>query len=205
VAFLTFAALTIQSATVPQPLTGSWISAGLSAPTDVPITITLGTASVTGSDASNLFRAGQEAWLINVDGSGAESVIVGAVSANTLTLNPKHLSTRDAAISPVTQYPHASGAFGTGTFIAPHLQVNSAFVQGIGGAGGAYLYIGNAYNMTANYRLIAAISKVASGVQPYFWNSTESSPGNPFISSELWILGGAGLTTDSYSPSFNVA
>ena len=204
-AFLTFAAMTVQSTSVAQPIVGSWISAGIGPPTDVPITITLGTISVTGSDATNLFRAGQEAWLINVDGSGAESVIVGAVSANTLTLNPKHLATRDAAISPVTQYSHFSGAFGTGTFIAPHLQVNSAFVQAEDGGGSTYIYIGNQWNFTATYRRLAKLAKVATGVQPYFWNSTETSPGNPFLSSEIWILGGTGLTTDAYTPNFTVA
>src|ERR1700692_1795715 len=119
--FRTFAALAIQSSTVPMPLVGSWITANIDGPTDIPITITLGTASVSGNDAAQLFRAGEEAWLINVDGSGAESVIVGAVSANTLTLNPKHLATRDSSVSPVTQYSHIGGAFGTGTFIAPNI------------------------------------------------------------------------------------
>lgn len=210
-AFLTYSLMKVLSTTQPQPLVGSYITAGIGAPSNIPLTLTLGTATAGGgstTDANILFTAGQEAWLVNADGSGAESVIVGSIpsgTSNTLILNPKHLSTGDSGVSPVTQNTHASGAFGTGTFIIPKLNVNSVFVQMADNTGGTFTYFGNSPLMTATYRCIIKLAKVATGVQPYYWNSTETSPGNPLDTSELWVLGGTGNSSDGYVPSFNVA
>jgi len=201
--------MNIQSTSQAQPAIGSVITAGIGAPAGVPITVTLGTISAGGgstSDAS-LFTAGQEAWLVNVNGTNAESVIVGTVNvaANTLVLAPKHCSVGDSGYAPVTQFSHVSGAFGTGTFIIPKFNVNSVFVQMADNGAGAYTYFGNSVLMTATYRCIIKLAKVATGVQPYFWSSTETSPGNAFDTSELWVLGGTGLSGDGYTASFNVA
>jgi hypothetical protein len=202
--------MALQSTSVAQPLVGSWITAGIGATAGVPITVTLGTATAGGgstTDANVLFTAGQEAWLIDPNGSHAESVIVGSIpsgTGNTLVLAPKHCSVGDSGYAPVTQYPHVSGAFGTGTFIIPKFNVNSVFVQMADNGAGAYTYFGNSVLMTATYRCIIKLAKVATGVQPYFWSSTETSPGNAFDTSELWVLGGTGLSGDGYIPSFNV-
>jgi hypothetical protein len=144
-------------------------------------------------------------WLIDPNGSHGEPAMIQSVNgvANQVTLG---LQTTGgiAGNNPVTTYPHVAGAFGTGTFIALALDVNNTLVQLEDGTGSTFAYIGVAYNMTATYRRIFKLPKVGSGSNPFYWDASESFGGNPFRLSELWILGGAGNSSDGYTPSFCV-
>jgi hypothetical protein len=200
-AFRTFATFKIQGAT-PQPLVGSWVSAGLGNPVNSPIVLTLGTMTSAGNDAAQVFKAGDHALLVNVDGTNSEDVTVSAVLNNTLTLGYKtNLGTGTGGRSPVTEYVHASGVAGTGTWIIPQVQANNLFVDLEDGGTGAWLYIGNAYNMSATFRRIVKLAKTSSGAMPFNYGASESFFGNPFSSSELWTLGTA---NDLYNVSFCV-
>lgn len=201
-AFRTSAVLSVQSTTVAQPLLGSWITAGIGAPSNHPITLTLGTATSSGNDATNLFRPGDPVWLVNADGSGAEAVAISGVSGNTVTLGPQTTMDAIGGPNPVTRFAHASGAFGTGTFIALSWDANNVYVTYEDGATGAWLYLGNAYNMTATYRRIAKLAKVTGGTQPQSYSASMASPGNPFRVSEMWVLGTS--VGDLYNVSLRV-
>ena len=48
--FRSFGVFKLQSSTVPQPLVGSWITAGIGGPSNAPLTLTLGTAMNAGND-----------------------------------------------------------------------------------------------------------------------------------------------------------
>lgn len=206
-AFRSFGVLHVQSTSQPQPLVGSWISAGIGAPTQDPIVLTLGTisgASAT-SDAQVLFQPGDYVWLIDPSGANGEPAIISSVNvaANQVTLGPQTTG-GIAGNNPVTTKSHISGAFGTGTFIALALDVNNTLVQMEDGASGTWTYIGVSYAMTATYRRIFKLPKVGSSSNPFFWDASESFGGNPFRLSELWILGGSGNSSDGYTPSFCV-
>jgi len=208
-AFRSFGVLQIQSTTRPQPLVGSYITAGIGAPAGSPITLTLGTvaAGIGGgvTDAQVLFQPGDPAWIINADGSGAEPVFVSSVNAaaNQITLG-NQTTGGVAGNNPVTTKSHTSGVFGTGSFIALNIDVNNTLVMLEDGTGGTWSYIGVSYAMTATYRRIFKLPKVGSGSNPYYWDASEAFGGNPFRVSELWILGGAGNSSDGYTPSFCV-
>lgn len=203
-AFRTVALMHIQSTSVAQPLIGSFITAGLSGPVSQPVNVTLGTMVGSDSvpyDAEAIFRVGDPVWLVDPDGSDGEPArISGLPGGNQVTLGPQQGSPR-GVVNPVTLNTHASGAFGTGTFILLHQMVNNIFVQLEDGTSGTWAYIGDAWNFTATYRRIAKLAKVASAAMPYNYNASETTGGNPFLTSELWILGGAGNSSDGYTPT----
>jgi hypothetical protein len=201
-ALLTFPRFAVKSTSVAQPLIGSYITAGISGPSNVPLTLTLGdlTAGLGGGSGqydAQVFIPGSQALLIDPGGTNVEVVTVASLlagSLNQIILGPKTVGTGN----PVTEKSHVSGVFGTGTWILLHTEFNSVYVQPEDGNAGTYLYIGNQYNMTAVYKRAVKLAKVTSGSQPNDWSITENSPGNPFVSSELWVLGGTGNNFDSY-------
>ena len=110
--------LTLRSAGV-QPAFGSWVTAvsptpGFAQAAYAPLTLTLGNAASSGNDASQMFKAGEDAWLINVDGSGAEQVRIAKVTNNTVILGPKTGISTTGRTNPFTEFAHAAGAIGTG-------------------------------------------------------------------------------------------
>lgn len=200
-AFLTFSQFKIQSTTVAQPLLGSWITAGISAPSMQPITVSLGSVSNTTGigDANGIFTVGDDVMLVDPGGLNIEHARISGLGFNTVTLGAMAVG----ATNPVTRKTHVSGAFGTGTFILPHKDVNNISVSFEDGATGSWLYVGNQWNMTATYRRISKLAKVASNAMPNVWTATENSPGNPFRTSELWTLGTS--TNDLYNVTLEVA
>ena len=201
--FRSFGTFKVASSTVAMPLLGSWITAGIAGPSKVPLTLTLGSALNAGNDASQIFSPGDWAYLLNVDGSNGEPVLISAVSGNTVTLGNQTTHAEPGGANPVTTLTHASGAFGTGTFIMLKLDVNNLVVQYEDGGTGPWLYIGNQWNMTAAFKRIVKLAKVTSGIQPYSWSATENSAGNPFNTVEMWVLGST--AGDLYVPSFCIA
>lgn len=202
-AFRTFGVFKVQSTSVPQPLVGSWISAGISGASNAPITLTLGTALNAGNDAAQIFNAGDHALLIDPSGSNAEDVYISSVSGNTVTLGYKtgYGAGQPSGQGVVTEKAHISGVFATGTFIIPNGQANNLFVACEDGNTGTWFYIGNAYNMTAVFRRIVKLAKTASGTMPFNYGATENFFGNPFAMSELWAFGTSG---DQYNVSFAI-
>lgn len=202
--FRTFGSLKIQSTTIPQPLIGSWIQAGIGAPSNVPFPVTLGVAA-SGSgftDAQVLFRAGDPVWLVDPNGKNAEPAIVASVAGavtNQITLGVQQ-SSGGGKDNPVTINPHVNGPLGIGTFILLKHEVNNVYVQMEDNTSGAFSYIGDYYAMTSTYRRIVKLAKVASGSQPLAWSAAENFGGNALDTSELWILGGSGNSNDGYTP-----
>jgi hypothetical protein len=210
-AFRTFATFAIQTTNTPQPLIGSWLSAivsgSLAQPANQPVTVTLGTAtSVTsgGNDATNIFLKGEDAWLIDPSGANAEAVHISNISGNNLTFGlSKNVGGSPQGAPTVTTNPHVVGVFGTGTFIMPKpAGMNNLFFSREDGGTGIFMYLGNAYNMNANFRRIVKLANVATGNQPLNYSASESYFGDPFDISELWVYGTAG---DLYSATLNVA
>ncbi len=189
-AFRTGAVAIVQSTTVAQPLIGSWItasSAPMSGPIQTPITLTLGNATDNTFDATDFFRQGDPVWIIDPNGANAEKCRIQSVpvgSSNTVVLGVQNdfgnYSLRN---------PHVAGAFGTGSFIALGLMVNNFLLQFEDGATGTYLYLGNQYNMSAVFRRIFKLTKVAAATQPQYYSAAEGFFGAPFDPSELWVLG----------------
>ena len=206
---LTFPSFSIKSTSIAQPLIGSFITAGIGAPSNQPLTLTLGNLTLgSGQYDNQVFIAGTQAYLIDPGGANAEIVTVQSIlqsgsNSNQIALGPKTNVTPGGSSNPVTEHSHVSGAFGVGTWILLHVDFNSIFVQEVDGNSGTYIYIGNSISMTSTYKLIAKLAKVGSGSQPNFWNSGMGSPGNPFMSSEFWVLGGSGNASDSYNVSLN--
>ncbi len=198
----TFAYFKIQSTATPQPLCGSWITAGLTAPVpgNHPTTITLGTALESGNDASTIFKAGEYALIIDPNGANQETVLIQSVLNNTLTLG--YLNQTSA----VTVNPHVSGAFGTGSFIIPNSAVNNIYIQTLDG-NSAEIDVGTAYNMTppggtpSGFRMISKLTKVAAGTQPIDWSAAIAFGGDAFNTSEIWVVGTA---NDQYLASFGI-
>jgi hypothetical protein len=186
----TFASMAIQSSTVPQPLVGSWATAGLGAASTIPIVVTLGTQTVTPNvDATSIFTVGDHALLIDPAGTNVEDVFISAVAANTVTIGVQNQT------GVATRFAHASGAFGTGCFISLKAAFNNLYLQIEDGDTGPF-YLGNAFNMTATFRRIVKIRAVAAGAQAIDFGSTMGFGGNPYDLSELWALG---IITDKYS------
>ena len=199
--------MAVAATNTPQPMFGSWVTAvspatGFAGPSGVPLTLTLGTAAASGNDASQIFTAGEPAWLIDPNGANGEEVRIASVSGNTVTLGPKTITTSKGYTYPFTENAHAVGVIGTGSLIFPKQMVNNFLVDLEDGGTGTFLYLGNAYNMTATFRRFYKVGKVASGAQPYFFNAAEYSPGNPIDISEIWVYGTAG---DEYSVSLMLA
>ena len=186
-AFRAGAVAKVQSTTVAQPLIGSWITAGIGAPSRVPLTITLGTATDNNTDALDFFQVGDPVLLINPNGANAETCRIQSIASgagNTVTLGPQNDNGNN-----VTRYSHVSGVFGTGTFIALATDNQNFYVQYEDGATGAWLYLGNQYNMTAIFHRFTKLAKVPAGVQPYSYSASENFFGAPFRMSEIWVLG----------------
>jgi hypothetical protein len=204
-AFRSVGLMRIRSTTIAQPLIGSWITAGIGGPTNIPTTVTLGDAAAASgfTDAQLIFRTGDPVWLIDPNGKNAEPAVISSVAnavTNQITLGVQQ-SSGAGKDNPVTINPHVSGILGTGTFILLKANVNNVYVQMEDNTGGTFSYIGDYFGMTASYRRIVKLAKVNTGVQPQSWSATESFGGNPFDSSELWILGGSGNSNDGYTPS----
>lgn len=194
--FRTFAEFALQSSSVPQPLVGSWITAGIGAASKVPINVTLGTQTVSPNvDATAVFKAGEHALLVDPAGTNVEDVAITAIlSADRVTIGLQNQT------NVATRFAHASGVFGTGCFILPHILFNNLYVQPEDGNTGA-LYVGNAFNMTATFRRIVKLWFVGTGAQPVDFGSTMGMAGNPFDLSELWALGTSG---DKYTVALPV-
>jgi len=202
----TFPLLHVQSTTVAQPLAGTWITAGIGAPSNYPLTLTLGSAAAgSGYNDSLIFQPGDPVLLIEPNGTNFEIATVGSIGgiANTLTLIPGN-GAPAGNTNPVTQFKHTSGAFGTGTFIMLGIDANSVFVQPADNNAGTYMYFGTAYNMTATFRCIMELPKVATGQNPYFFSSSILPGINPIRANELWVLGGSGNSSDAYRLSYSV-
>jgi hypothetical protein len=209
---LTFPRFQVQSASIAQPLIGSFITAGIGTPTaGIPLTITLGNLSENSGQYDNqIFTPGSWAVLIDPTGVNMEEVLIQSIVtgaslslANQLVLGPKTNVTAKGVSNPVTENPHVSGGLGVGTWILPKIDFNSILVQPEDGNAGAFIFIGNGYNMTANYKRIIKLAKVAASSQPNAWTNTCSSSGNALISSELWVLASAGGQNDAYTVSLN--
>ena len=195
----------IASSTQPQPAFGSWVTAGigLSAPSDVPITITLGTACNSGNDATQLFIAGEEAWLVDPNGVVAEAVKIKSISGNTLTLGHQPIVMANGRVNPVTQYSHPVGAVGTGAFILPKQMTNNMLVWYEDGGAGPWLYIGKGPTFTGSPAVnrLFKLAFTTTGTPPAWWNAGMFSPGNPFDLSEIFVRGTA---NDQYITSVNI-
>jgi len=211
-AFRTSGLFEIASSTVPQPMFGSWVTAvspvnGFANPSGAPLTLTLGTAQSSGDDALQIFAPGEEAWLVdpsntNAGGVHGEAVRIATISGNTVTLGPKTITTSNGITYPFTEYPHVAGVIGTGSYIIPKQMLNNYLIDLEDGATGPFLYLGNKQGMTATLWRYYKLGIVASDVQPYFYDTSMTSAGNPFDLSELYVLGTAG---DLYSVSINIA
>ena len=101
----------------------------------------------------------------------------------------------------VTEYSHASGAVGTGSWIILNETVNNMLVTFEDGGTGNFMYLGNSYNMSPTFRRIFKMPKVASLQNPYYYSASENFGGNPFAVSELWVYG---TISDTYNVSFAV-
>lgn len=206
-AFRTGPIFQLASNTVPQPLFGSWITqvnstTGVFGPFSVSASLTLGTASASGNDASNIFMQNEEAWLIDPNGGNAEAIVIGSISGNTVTLQPQTRVLPNGQQNFCTANPHVAGVFGTGTFIMPKQKTNNFLVDLEDGATGPFLYLGNRYNMTATQWRFYKLANVATNVQPYNFGAGMFSQGNPIDSSELWVLGST--AGDTYNVSLMV-
>jgi hypothetical protein len=210
-AFRTAGTFTIAATNTPQPLFGSWVTAvspgtAFAQAAGAPLTLTLGTAQSSGNDASQIFQGnGEPAWLVDPSGSNkggvnAEEVRIAAVLNNTLTLGPKTITTPKTT-NPFTENPHVAGSIGVGSFIIPKQMLNNFLVQYEDGGTGPFLYLGNYMLMTANLYRFYKLASVGTGTQPYFYNASMTSPGNPYDASELWVMGTSG---DKYNVSLNI-
>jgi hypothetical protein len=209
-AYRTSGRFTIAATNTPQPLFGSWVTAvspgaGFAQSAGAPLTLTLGTAQSSGNDASQIFTAGEEAWLVdpsvsNKGGVNAEAVRIASVLNNTLTLGPKTITTPKTTY-PFTENPHVAGSIGVGSWIIPKQMLNNFLVSYEDGGTGPFLYLGNSMLMTATLYRFYKMASVGTGTQPYFYNASMTSPGNPYDLSELWVMGTSG---DTYNISINV-
>lgn len=195
--------LKLVSTSVNQPAFGSWVTAGLGllAPSDVPIVLTLGTAAVAGNDADQMFIAGEEAWLVDPNGTHGEAVKIRSVLNNTVTLGPQTNVTPGGRSNPVTLNAHPVGAVGTGAYLIPKQMSNNILVWYEDGGAGPWLYVGKTPNFTANVNRIFKLAFTTTGVPPAFWNAGMFSPGNPIDLSELFVRGTA---NDQYITSIGI-
>lgn len=210
-AFRTAGLFAIKTTNVAQPLFGSWVTAvspaaGFAKAASAPLVLTLGTAQSAGNDASQIFTAGEEAWLVDPSGSNpggvnGEAVRIASILNNTVTLGPKTTTVSSGLAYPFTENPHVAGVVGTGSYLIPKQMLNNFLVQYEDASTGPFLYLGNRQGMTAILYRFYKMAAVASGIQPYFFTASMTSPGNPYDLSEVYVYGTAG---DLYNVSLNV-
>jgi hypothetical protein len=193
----------LASTNQPQPMIGSWITAGagITAPAGAPITLTLGTATTSGNDATNIFVNGETAMLVDPNGAHMESVHIASVTGNTVTLGASTDTTAQGGANPVTRYAHVAGVVGTGTWIMPNMMANNFLLTFEDGGTGTFMYVGCSWAMTATAYRIFKMAKTASGVQPQYYSSAMFSPGNAFTLSEIFVFGTA---ADVYNVSIAI-
>jgi hypothetical protein len=210
VGFRTFATFVVNTTNTPQPLVGSWVTAGfpVGVPSPAPITLTLGTATTSGNDATNIFGTGpQIALLIDPAATSPattlENVNITSSTGNTVTLGYKvgYGAGQPSGQGVVTEKVHTNGVFGTGSFIIPAQQANNVFVAREDGGTGTWFYIGNAFNMSATFRRIVKLANVSAGTMPFNYGATENYFGNWLEVDSLWCMGTA---NDQYSVSLAV-
>ena len=212
-AYRTSGVFKIAAANTAQPLFGSWVTAvspatGFNQPATAPLTLTLGTAQNSGNDASQIFVQGEDAWLVdpsnsNPGGLNGETVKIAKISGNTVILGPKTLqpSTGQTA-APFTENAHKVGGIGVGSYIIPKQMLNNYLVQYEPGGTGPWLYLGNYQGMTGSLWRFYKLAITSAGVQPYFYNASMTSPGNPYDLSELYVY--CANAGDQYNVSLNV-
>src|SRR5208337_994440 len=157
-AYRTSGTFQISAGNTVQPLFGSWVTAvspatGFVQASGVPLTLTLGTAQASGNDAAQIFMPGEPAWLVDPSGSKTggvhgEEVRIASISANTVTLGPKTITTSKGYAYPFTENAHVAGALGTGSYLIPKQMINNFLVQYEDGATGPFLFLGNSMLMT---------------------------------------------------------
>jgi len=192
---------TLASTSQPQPLLGSWITAGaITTPTGVPTVVTLGNAFTAGTNDAAMFVQGEPALLVDPNGANMETVRIASVNiaGNTVTLGNSSEHTAVGGPNPVTRKSHVAGVIGTGTWIMPKQMANNFLVMYEDGGTGTFMYIGCSWKMTATAYRVFKMGKTTTGTPPYYYNSAMFSPGNPFDLSEVFIFGTSG---DIYSVS----
>lgn len=193
----------IKATNTPQPAFGSWVTAGagLNAPSDVPIILTLGDASdVADNDATQLFKAGEEAWLVNPDNTHGEPVKIMSIAGNTVTLGPQTTVTPTRS-NPVTLFAHPVGPVGTGAYLIPKQLSNNVLVWYEDGGTGPWLYIGKTPDFTSTINRLFKLAFTTTGTPPAFWNAGLFSPGDPIDLSELYV---SGLIGDHFFTSVGI-
>jgi len=198
--------LKVASSTQPQPAFGSWVTAvspatGFAQPAGAPLVLTLGTAAAAGNDASQMFSAGEPAWLVDPNGTYGEEVRIAAVLNNTVTLGPKTNVLANGLQNQFTEYSHAVGAIGTGSYLIPKQMLNNMLIVYEDGSAGPWLYIGKSPLFTTGFMRIFKLPNVSSGTFPTYYNAAMFSAGNPFDISEIFIRGTA---NDEWTTSLNI-
>lgn len=196
----------VAATNTPQPMFGSWVTAvapaaGFNQAAGAPLVLTLGTAANAGNDAAQIFVPGEAVWLIDPNGAHGETAYIASILNNTVTLGPKTSQPLSGAGYPYTEFPHVVGGIGVGTFIFPKQIFNNYLIDLEDGGTGTFLYLGNAWNMTAVFRRFYKLAKTAAGVQPQFYDAGMFSAGNSFDLSELYVYGTIG---DLWNMSINV-
>jgi len=180
---------TIQAGGTPQPLVGTWITAGISPPTPDSAGNTLTNIAV---NDSSMFKDkhGDYAYIVSAALTLPERVLVQSVPDGT------HITVRNL------QNTRTGGAFGAGDFVSLSLAVNSCYVQ-CTPANAAILYIGSQGIVKATYvNVIAILQPSGAAIQPFEFSDTRYYGPNPSASSDFWI---DGTTGDGYLPSFGIA
>jgi len=187
VANRTFKAFSINTGGTPQPLVGSYLTAGAIPAAADPQGETLSTLTV--ADTS-MFLQGDYALLQSATYTNKELVRVQKIVSGTSMVIRGSILTR------------VGGAFGTGDFISLAIPVNGVFVQSVPGDAGL-LYIGTVGMTKAGLvKVIATLQNFAAGTQPVYYNDSRYYTSDPMNASDLWI---DGTTSDTYLPSFPVA
>jgi len=195
---------TVKATNTPQPMFGSWVTAGPAAfvagPCGQPVVLTLGTALTSGNDAG-MFISGEPAWLLNPSNGVGETVRIASVLNNTVTLGNQTDMSASGGPNPVTRAGYPVGVLGTGAYLMPKQMMNNFLIDLEDGGTGTFLYLGVKYNMSATAYRIFKLAKTSTGVQPQYYASGLYSPGNPLDSSEIFVVGTAG---DIYNVSMAI-
>src|SRR5208283_2960313 len=175
-AFRTSGLFEIASSTVPQPMFGSWVTA---------VSPVNGFANPSGAPLTLTLGTAQS--------SGNDALQIFAPGEEAWLVDPSNTNAGGV---------HGEAAIGTGSYIIPKQMLNNYLIDLEDGATGPFLYLGNKQGMTATLWRYYKLGIVASDVQPYFYDTSMTSAGNPFDLSELYVLGTA---EDLYCVSINVA